>query len=279
MICYYHSADLDGKASAAIVKSMYPHVELIPLDYGNDYEAKIFSRNFTNQTIFFVDVTLDPRTLMLPLAKENRLIVIDHHITAIEEIEKLGWKPDGILEVGKAACELTWEFLYQHIPMPIAVKYLGRYDVWDHSDIHTELFQYGMRYMDLDVDALEWEILLSEDSDSGVLISQILSVGGIVKLWNSVKNRKIAKTSAREVIFEGLRAIVCNGYDGSPLFDSVYNEEKHDIMISYLQRGDGTWGYGFYSDKPEVHCGEIAKKYGGGGHKGASGCNLKELIF
>jgi nanoRNase/pAp phosphatase (c-di-AMP/oligoRNAs hydrolase) len=80
-------------------------------------------------------------------------------------------------------------------------------------------------------------------------------------------------------MFDGWRAIICNGYDGSPLFDSVYNPDEHDIMISYIQRKDGTWSYGMYSDKPEVHCGEIAKKYGGGGHKGASGFNLKDLIL
>ena len=285
MICYFHSTDLDGKCSAAIVKSMYPHVELIPLDYGDNYEAKIFSRNFTNETIFFVDITLDPRSLMLQLEKDgNRVIVIDHHITAIQEIKNMGWKPEGILQDGKAGCELTWEFLYPEpmnvgVPMPIAVKYLGRYDVWDHSDPNTELFQYGMRYMDLGVDALEWKILLSRKVSTEIFISDVIKTGKIIRSWNSVKNKKIASMSAREIMFEGLRAITINGYDGSPLFESVYNEENYDIMISYIQRKDGTWSYGFYSDKPEVHCGEIAKKYGGGGHKGASGCNLKKLLF
>lgn len=277
MICFYHAADLDGKCSGAIVKKKYPNVELIPLDYGDDYEAKIFSRNFSNETIFFVDVTLEPKSLMVPLAKENRLIVIDHHITAIEDIQHLGWEPEGILRDGTAGCELTWEYLYPDINMPIGVFYIGRYDVWDKSNDHFELFQYGMRYLDVKIDDPCWNTILSSDSE--VFIAETIALGGVVRHWNAIKNRKIAATSAREIMFEGWRAIVCNGYDGSPLFDSVYNEDKHDIMISYIQRKDGNWSYGFYSDKPEVHCGEIAKKYGGGGHKGASGCNLKVPLF
>jgi len=217
---------------------------------------------------------------MLQLEKDgNQIVIIDHHTTAIEDIKKLGWFPDGVLDTSKAACELTWEYFYPYKSMPIAVKYLGRYDVWDHSDIHTELFQYGMRYMGLDIDSLEWEILLSNDEGQELLVANIIATGGVVRHWNSVKNKKIANMSAREFMFHGLRAIAINSYDGSPLFEAVYDETKHDIMVSYIQRSDKMWQWGFYSDKPEVHCGIIAEKYGGGGHKGASGCITKELLF
>lgn len=277
MVCYYHRVDLDGICSGAIVKSKYPHIELIGLNYGDNYEDKVFSRNFTNKTIFFVDVTLQPRSLMLELEKAgNRIIIIDHHIVSINDIKEMGWKPEGILDTNKAGCELTWQYLYPDKPLPIGVKYLGRYDVWDHSDPHTELFQYGMRYIDPDVEAPDWGTIFSEHSE--LYVAEAISIGGTIRHWNTIKNKRIADISAREVIFEGLSAIVINGSDGSPLFNSVYNKEKHDIMLNYIQKSDGTWSYGLYSDKPEVNCGEIAKKYGGGGHFSASGFNLKELI-
>ena len=39
MYCIYHSADLDGYSSAAIVKRKYPFVELIGYDYGKPMTA------------------------------------------------------------------------------------------------------------------------------------------------------------------------------------------------------------------------------------------------
>ena len=40
---------------------------------------------------------------------------------------------------------------------------------------------------------------------------------------------------------------------------------------------NGTWKYSMYSKTVDVS--NIAKKYGGGGHKGAAGFNMDKLIF
>lgn len=40
---------------------------------------------------------------------------------------------------------------------------------------------------------------------------------------------------------------------------------------------NGTWTYSMYSKIVDVS--NIAKKYGGGGHRGAAGFNLDKLIF
>lgn len=58
---------------------------------------------------------------------------------------------------------------------------------------------------------------------------------------------------------------------GSQNFDSVWDPEKHDIMAAYVTQKDGRIRVSFYSDKPEIDCGTIAKTFGGGGHRGAAG--------
>jgi len=46
--------------------------------------------------------------------------------------------------------------------------------------------------------------------------------------------------------------------------------------MSYQYSGPlGVWQYSLYSTNPNVHCGEIAQKYGGGGHRGAAGFSSK----
>lgn len=79
---------------------------------------------------------------------------IDHHKTVIEAVKDYNVK--GKRRIGTAACELTWEYLFDDIETPDVVELLSAYDVWDHdrfewSDVMA--FQYGMRgYCGLDVD-------------------------------------------------------------------------------------------------------------------------------
>lgn len=42
-------------------------------------------------------------------------------------------------------------------------------------------------------------------------------------------------------------------------------------MIPYCKLPDGRWTISLYTTHDDVDCGAIAKKYGGGGHRQASG--------
>ncbi len=126
MLCFYHRADFDGKASAAIVAQKHPEVELIGIDYGDPFP---WDRVQLNDIVFMVDFSLS-RKEMDELDDRCHLVWIDHHKTALEWIAKSEHQFKGKREVGKAGCELTWQYCFPELPMPDAVKYLGRYDVW-----------------------------------------------------------------------------------------------------------------------------------------------------
>ena len=49
-------------------------------------------------------------------------------------------------------------------------------------------------------------------------------------------------------------------------------------MLSFIWR-KGQWTVSLYSTKSDIDVSIIAKNYGGGGHKGASGFQCKELPF
>jgi oligoribonuclease NrnB/cAMP/cGMP phosphodiesterase (DHH superfamily) len=77
-------------------------------------------------------------------------------------------------------------------------------------------------------------------------------------------------------VMPSYRVLACNTTThNSQFFDGFYDPEKHDVMCAYSRRSDGKWKVSLYSDKPTIDCGEIAKSFGGGGHKGAAGfaCN------
>lgn len=56
----------------------------------------------------------------------------------------------------------------------------------------------------------------------------------------------------------------------------IDNPEDYELFVGFSFNGK-LWNYSLRSNK--VDCSEIAKKFGGGGHKGAAGCNTKEFIL
>lgn len=107
--------------------------------------------------VFVVDVSFGNRTRFLFdewKDKGTDVIWIDHHKTVINDMRD--YEVKGKRRIGTAACELTWEYLFDDIETPNVVELLSAYDVWDHdrfewSDVMA--FQYGMRgYCGLDVD-------------------------------------------------------------------------------------------------------------------------------
>ena len=76
--------------------------------------------------------------------------------------------------------------------------------------------------------------------------------------------------------FEGYKVIACNiGMVSSQLFDSI--KEDYDIMMPFVYDGK-KWTVSLYTKK-DIDVSVIAKKYGGGGHKQASGFQCSILPF
>ena len=264
MKCFYHKSDLDGHCSGAIVKMKYPECEMIGVDYSDklaDFEASMTG----DHMVFVVDFSFSVDE-MKRLNIRHKLIWIDHHKSAIEKMEECYF--DGIKNIGKAGCELTWEYLYPDKEMPVVVRLLGRYDVWDHTEDNVLPFQYGMREVGYTLpDGDIWKSLLV----SNFQVIDIENKGRIILAYQQKQDEIYAKGMSFETKFEGLRAIAINkAFCNSKIFDSVYDPEKHDIMIVFGINSEG-WKYSLYSTKKEVDVSVLATKYGGGGHAGAAG--------
>ena len=279
MKCFYHSADLDGHCSGAIVNNMFFDCQMIGINYGDPFP---FDSIEQGEEVYMVDFCLQPFSDMVKLNELCNLHWIDHHKTAIDEAHKQGFIANGgqFLEIGKAGCELTWEYIYPESILPRSVYLLGRYDVWDHvADESVLPFQYGMRQYPVTLPSNRelWDTLFN----SILLIADIVSVGRTILSYESNQNKKFCQAYSFETEFGGHKAICANrGFTNSQLFDSVYDESKHDLMITFIRKHKaGSWIVSLYSTKESIDCGALAKDHGGGGHKGAAGFQCKEIPF
>lgn len=301
MKCFYHSSDLDGHCSGAIVKYANPDCEMFGLEYGDKFPWDLIE---PGETVVMVDVSLTPYELMYKLASKCHLVWIDHHKSAMKFFdipnntrETIMWRPDitepynedapvilldpvpvlVIMDTTKAACELTWEYLYPDVGMPIAVHLLGRYDVWDHRDPRVLPFQYGMRAQNTNPEAqVSWQRLLHHIGQPGFL-EDIIQEGGAILRYVEKENRKYVEAAAFPLTFEGLRCIAVNIlFANSQLFNSVWNKYYYHAMLTFGYRHD-KWVVLLYTTRDDVDVSKIAMAHGGGGHKKAAGFTCEQL--
>jgi len=283
MKCFYHSADLDGHCSGAIVRWAYPddcEVEMWPIDYGFPFP---WDKIEPEETVYMVDFSLQPFELMVKLANMCNLVWIDHHKSAIEAHKE--WNHHnlehpldilGVRKTGIGACRLTWDYLFNSFgfdaPVPMGVQLLAEYDVWNHSDPNCLPFQYGMRLKNTDPSSPEamtgvWKRIFIDDV---AFLNSTINAGITVLTYQKQLDAKTCK-NAFEIEFEGLKFIAVNATGNSRTFESVWTPDKYDAMMTFHLTGQGHWTVNMYTDKPGIDLSVIAKRRGGGGHEKAAG--------
>jgi len=284
-ICFYHSADLDGLCSGAIVLRNNPGCEMFGIDYGQELPwSKVKDRD-----VIMVDFHLEPHSDMHRLARECKSLVwVDHHASAIKDQDENPVDGDHVTcltSIDFAACELTWAFYNQDedlglMPMetPGFVYLLGRYDIWDKTngwDTKVLPFQYGLRRLANTVSSHVWQQLFDDYND--ILLLNIIHEGKIILDAQRQFNSKICRRAFTTTV-RGVKFIAINYPDsGSMVLDSVYDSEKHDGRLVFSNHKGKYWYVTMYSEKVDVS--EIATYFGGGGHKGAAGFTCSKLPF
>ena len=279
MKCFYHSADLDGHCSGALIKMAYPECVLIKINYGDAFPWELIPIG-CGEKVFMVDFSLQPYTEMRKLAiHADPLIWIDHHKSAIEERDIFSDTYLGIQTSGIGACALVWEYIQSKSNLketPTFVKLLAEYDVWNHTDPRTLLFQYGMRQQGNTYPDNQdfWKSLFDTEK-----VQRIIEVGSIILSYQTTENKKYANACAFDTELDGLKCIAINKMlTNSQLFDSIWDENKYDAMLVFGFR-KGTWTVSLYSTKQNIDVSVIAKNRGGGGHKQAAGFQCSVLPF
>lgn len=225
MFCFYHSADLDGLCSGAIVKHKYPDCTLIGINYGDEIDLDLVK----GEVVYMVDISLQPFEKMLKLADHCTLTWIDHHSTAIRAFADIlkqfldtnahyagidayfdgnAFAENPEPRYLRAGCELTWKRLFSEDPMPYAVKLLGRYDVWDHTYCPFVLpFQYGLRAMTEDLrpeNAMHfWEALFDAHTVDDVVVDRFPAARNANEQTKAVIQLERFDDWFREIIVQG----------------------------------------------------------------------------
>lgn len=115
------------------------------------------------------------------------------------------------------------------------------------------------------------------ESMANEICERIIAQGEAILKFQAMTNETNCKNRAFEFTFKGLRAICLNGGPfNSTTFDSVWDENKYDMMMPFVFDGK-QWTFSMYTTK-DIDLSVIAKSMGGGGHMRACGFQVAALV-
>lgn len=277
MHCIYHR-DNDGRCSAAIVNKKYKKdINFIDINYG---ETPPWEDIKSDDTVYIVDFSLTNEQWEILLAVTEDVIWIDHHKSAINQTGVQN-KLKGVRTEGVAAANITWNYLFGDLEMPWIVKYISDFDIWAFEFAETKYVNDGAYIRDLHPNSSFWSKMLNFDTPSQIEIAnqeldKIISDGQAIVEFTNKRSEHIMNHQSYYTTFEGYKTIVCNNRGVSSMFDSI-DPKTYDLKCWWWMDGK-EWQYRISSNRDDIDCSKICKKYGGGGHKGVGGFHLPKMV-
>lgn len=261
IICY-HAGCPDGFGSAWAFYHKYKDDALyVPFRYGDKLES------YEDCDVFFLDCSVKRDYLLEIKEKAKSVTVIDHHITAYDDIGDLDFCH---FDLKHSGCVLSWKYLFPDKEIPIILQHIEDRDLWSWKLENSEEI---LSYLDsFDKTIGDW-VLIEKMLNSDKGYDKVVESGKAILRYKNTIIKKISKNS-RDIKICGYNGIAIN----SPFFQSEIGDlypEYDFVLIYYSKRNQYICSLRTSHDNVDVS--EIAKKFNGGGHKKASGFTIKEL--
>jgi len=256
----YHGECPDGFSAAWVAwKKFGNSAEYIPGHHGESAPESL-----TGKEVYMLDFVY-PVDEMRKIVKNNKkVIVIDHHKSA-EESVKIA--QEYVYEMNHSGATLAWGYFFPDSEVPWLIRYVEDMDIWKLE--LPDVFAVAMITNSIEKDFDTWT-KLAKDFDGESTRNQQIERGKIMLKYENKLMSEIMDSNKEIVRFEGYETYAVNApHAFASQMGNVLCKEKPP-MAKVWQWSGGKIEVSLRSDG-SVDVSEIAKKYGGGGHKAAAG--------
>jgi uncharacterized protein len=220
-----------------------------------------------------------PRDVMISLIEQAQsLVVLDHHKSAQEALEglttslpvEMAERAYIKFEDGKSGVLMAWEHFYGGKEPPELIGYLDAGDLWQ-LDRYDDLKQVQAALRSYPYDFKQWDHWMTAGG-----LDQLRAEGGAIRRFIEQKVAELLKTKHEiEVAGEKVMAVNAPWFLASEIAGSLAEQSEAGWGVCYYNNYDGkTFSL---RSRGDVDVSEIAKKLGGGGHKGAAGFRVPRV--
>lgn len=270
-LCIYHGNCADGFGAAWAVRRRMgaENVEFLAGHYGMP------APDVAGRVVIIVDFSFPLEVLKAMAQQAFAVLVLDHHKTAavaLAELERAplhfqAWsytppKLSAVFDMSRSGAGIAWDFFFPGLQRPPLINHIEDRDLWRFKldgtpEILANLFSYPQ-------DFEAWDELMQQPMNAAVAAGTAI-------------NRKHKKDVA-DLVASSKRRMVIAGHD-VPVANLPYihaSDAGHllaqgEKFAACYQDTTDHRHFSLRSTSEGMDVGEIAKQYGGGGHRNAAG--------
>lgn len=253
---FYHANCMDGMAAAyAAYLKLGDDCEYIALRYSDTIPFDACE----GRTVYFLDFSCSRSDFLKIREIANKVVVLDHHKSAAEELAGLVE-----MDMDKSGAVLAWEYFHPDKTIPTQYLYIQDRDLWRWEYGFTKAFGLAA-----------WTYPITLDGFSQVMetdLTEMISAGEAISRHHDQQVAAVTKNTRRFTLDEWDVPVL--NINHALVSDALaLLKEGESFAVGYSDIGDRRL-YSLRSSPDGEDVSVIAKRFGGGGHKNASGFNI-----
>ena len=209
--------------------------------------------------VYIVDFSY-PKADLEALALTCKLVVLDHHKTAQEQLQGL---PFAHFDMNRSGAGMAWDYFHPDTPRPWLINYIEDRDLWKHKlpnthDIAAALFSYPQEFS-------IWEKFQQAD---------LLNEGKAIRRYQNILSDEMVKNTQVKDFLQFKNVPIVNA--SSSLISDVGEVLRQKYPTApfyaiYYDTKEGKRKWSLRSTDHQEDVSAIAGVFGGGGHRNAAG--------
>jgi len=258
-MCIYHGNCADGFGAAWVVRKIAPNAEFVAGVY------QTMPPDVTGKDVVMVDFSYKRPVLIDLASRAKSILIIDHHKTAAEDLVDLPANVKTVFDMNHSGAVLTWNYFFPDTAPPRLLLHIEDRDLWKFllpytREIQANLFSYPY-------DFKVWDSLMETE------VAELVAEGCAIERKHFKDIAELLPIVTRPMIIGGYLVSCAN-------LPYIHSSDAGHTLCATNPFGACYWDtpegrvFSLRSTDTGVDVGAIAKVYGGGGHRNASGFKL-----
>ena len=201
------------------------------------------------------------------IADAENLIIIDHHKSAMVELHDIS---HGRFDMNHSGARLAWDFFHPGKEPPKFINYIEDRDLWKWELPYSKEFSASF-----DMVPFQFEEFEKFEDDS--VFDDAVERGSYVLAYSKTVVKKVCEKASRRKLGD-LDVLVVNASHWMSEIGARLSPDCDFAVIWYYDHEDRMNKVSLRAFHEHVDVSEIAKRWGGGGHKKAAGFALPASV-
>ena len=259
-VVIYHADCTDGFGAAySAWKCLGNRAEYYPCKHGTE------PPNVRGKNVVILDFSFNNETTKKMIDEANQLLIIDHHKSAMVELHDI---PNTHFDMTKSGAMLSWEFFHPGKEPPKFIKYIMDRDLWTWELDYSKEFSAAF-----DMVPFEFEEFEKFEDDS--VFDDAVKRGSYILAYSKTVVKKVCE-KAQQRKLNDKDVLVVNASHWMSEIGARLAPDCDFALIWYWDHEAQNTKVSLRAFHDTVDVAEIAKGFGGGGHRKAAGFQLSK---